>query len=226
MVLSELNSDAKIGGKTKVGAGGKQSKPTRIQLRNRERILDTAISVFASAGFKGATVDQLAKAAGMTKPNLLYYFRTKRDLYIAVLELVLARWVEPLGELDPDGDPAEQILAYMRAKLLMSRERPQDSRLFANEILHGAPLVGDVLRNNLKPLMEEKTRVINGWCKAGKLNRMDPYHLIFMLWATTQHYADFEVQISALLGNDTPEQRFNNAQNTLETILLHGILPK
>ncbi len=216
------NSAGKKGGKSGEG----QAKPTRIQLRNRERILDTAIGVFASAGFKGATVDQLAAAAGMTKPNLLYYFRTKRDLYIAVLERVLARWLEPLGNLDPEGDPAEQILSYMRAKLLMSRERPEDSRLFANEILHGAPLVGQVLKSNLKPLMEEKTQIINRWCKEGKLNRMDPYHLLFMLWATTQHYADFEVQISALLDNETMEQRFNKAENTLETILLHGILPK
>lgn len=201
-------------------------KPTRIQMRNQERILDGALTVFAASGFRGATVDQLANAAGMTKPNLLYYYRSKKDLYVAVLELVLARWLDPLEQLDPDGDPAEQILTYMRAKLAMSKDRPEDSRLYANEILNGAPLLGEVLTGHLKELVEKKAVVIRHWCETGKLNPVDPHHLIFMLWATTQHYADFEVQISALLGADQREGTFANAQNTLETVLMNGLLPK
>lgn len=201
-------------------------KPTRIQIRNQERILDGALTVFSANGFRGATVDQLAAAAGMTKPNLLYYYRSKKDLYVAVLELVLERWLDPLEQLDPEGDPAEQILTYMRAKLAMSKDRPEDSRLYANEILNGAPLLGEVLTGHLKELVEKKAIVIQHWCDTGKLNPVDPHHLIFMLWATTQHYADFEVQISALLG-DAPRQRtFANAQNTLETVLMNGLLPK
>lgn len=201
-------------------------KPTRIQMRNQERILDGALTVFASSGFRGATVDQLAEAAGMTKPNLLYYYRSKRELYVAVLELVLARWLDPLEQLDAEGDPAEQILAYMRAKLAMSKDRPEDSRLYANEILNGAPLLGEVLTGHLKELVEEKAAVIRHWCQTGKLNPVDPHHLIFLLWATTQHYADFEVQISALLGDAPRDDTFVEAQNTLETVLMNGLLPK
>lgn len=205
---------------------GAARKPTRIQMRNQERILDGALTVFASNGFRGATVDQLAKAAGMTKPNLLYYYRSKKELYIAVLELVLARWLDPLERLDPDGDPAEQILTYVRAKLAMSKDRPEDSRLYANEILNGAPLLGDVLKGHLKELVEQKSSVIRHWCKTGKLNPVDPHHLIFMLWATTQHYADFEVQISALLGENKRDATYADAQNTLETVLMTGLLPR
>lgn len=218
MDLGEVEPDDIIAGAVR--------KPTRIQIRNQERILDGALTVFAANGFRGATVDQLAKAAGMTKPNLLYYYRSKKDLYVAVLELVLARWLDPLEQLDPDGDPAEQILTYMRAKLAMSKDRPEDSRLYANEILNGAPLLGEVLTGHLKILVEKKAVVLRHWCETGKLNPVDPHHLIFMLWATTQHYADFEVQVSALLGADKRDDTFTNAQNTLETVLMNGLLPR
>ncbi|MGJ8534824.1 MAG: TetR family transcriptional regulator C-terminal domain-containing protein [Alphaproteobacteria bacterium] len=204
----------------------KPRKATRIQIRNQERILDGALSIFASTGFRGATVDELAKASGMTKPNLLYYFRSKKVLYVAVLELVLERWLEPLEQLDPDGDPAEQIRSYMRAKLAMSKERPEDSRLFANEILNGAPMLGTVLQGHLKELVEEKAVVIRHWCDTGQLNPVDPYHLIFILWATTQHYADFEVQVTALLGKGTRDKTYDDAADTLETVLMQGLLPR
>nr|WP_306265801.1 TetR family transcriptional regulator C-terminal domain-containing protein [Pararhizobium sp. IMCC3301] len=215
-------------GETRAGqrVRSKSRKPTRIQIRNQERILDGALGVFASTGFRGATVDQLADAAGMTKPNLLYYFKSKKVLYIAVLELVLERWLEPLEQLDPDGDPADQILSYMRAKLALSKQRPEDSRLYANEILHGAPLLANVLKGHLKALVEEKAAVIRHWCETGKLNPVDPYHLIFMLWAATQHYADFEVQVSALLGDAGRDETYRAAEDTLETVLMKGLLPK
>lgn len=208
------------------GDGVKPRKATRIQVRNQERILDAALSIFAASGFRGATVDELAKASGMTKPNLLYYFRSKKALYVAVLELVLERWLEPLEQLDPDGDPAEQILAYMRAKLAMSKERPEDSRLYANEILNGAPMLGTVLQGHLKELVEQKAVVIRHWCDAGQLNPVDPYHLIFFIWATTQHYADFEVQVSALLGEGNRDKTYDDAATTLETVMMQGLLPR
>lgn len=204
----------------------KPRKATRIQMLNQERILDGALSIFASTGFRGATVDELAKASGMTKPNLLYYFRSKKALYVAVLERVLERWLEPLEQLDPDGNPAEQILSYMRAKLAMSKERPEDSRLFANEILNGAPMLGTVLQGYLKELVEQKAGVIRNWCDTGQLNRVDPYHLFFFLWATTQHYADFEVQVTALLGEGSREKTYADAAGTLETVLMQGLLPR
>lgn len=204
----------------------KPRKATRIQIRNQERILDGALSVFAKNGFRGATVDELARAAGMTKPNLLYYFRSKKALYVAVLEFVLERWLEPLEQLDPEGAPAEQILRYMRAKLAMSKDRPEDSRLFANEILNGAPMLGIVLQGHLKELVEEKAIVIRNWCDTGQLNKVDPYHLIFFLWATTQHYADFEVQVTALLGGNSRDKIYSDAADTLETLLMQGLLPR
>ena len=202
-------------------------KRTRIQEENEERILNAALEVFSTYGFRGATVDQIATLAGMTKPNLLYYFRRKQDIYRAVLRRTLEMWLTPLEELSGDGDPAAEISAYIDRKLEMSRDSPKESRLFAMEIIQGAPVLGDVLAGRLKLLVGEKTAVIRRWIAKGALAPVDPYHLIFMIWATTQHYADFAVQIRALTGNtiDKPEH-FARARETLEQVFLNGVTPR
>ena len=202
-------------------------KRTRIQEENEERILNAALEVFSTYGFRGATVDQIATLAKMTKPNLLYYFRRKQDIYRAVLNRTLEMWLTPLEQLSGDGDPAAEITAYIDRKLEMSRDNPKESRLFAMEIIQGAPVLGDVLAGRLKKLVGEKTAVIRRWVAKGELAPVDPHHLIFMIWATTQHYADFEVQIRALLGGaiDRPEP-FARAKATLEQVLLNGVTPR
>ena len=176
------------------------SPPTRIQRKNRGAILEAALQVFAARGFGGATVDQIAAEAGLSKPNLLYYFPSKEAIYSALVERQLDTWLDPLRALDADGEPVEEILDYVRRKLEMARDYPRESRLFANEILQGAPQLGDTLAGPLKALVDEKCAVIRDWSDAGRIARLDPHHLIFSIWATTQHYADFEVQVQAVLG--------------------------
>ena len=175
---------------------------TRIQARNRAAILSGGLDAFSSAGFRGATLDQIAEAAGLSKPNLLYYFPSKDAIYTALLEGLLETWLDPLHALDADGDPVAEILAYAHRKLAMSRDFPRESRLFANEILAGAPQIGAVLSGPLRSLVDEKATVLRGWMEAGQIRASDPHHLIFSIWALTQHYADFDVQVRAVLGHD------------------------
>ena len=209
------------------GADNDERQPTRIQSINRGVILDAALDVFSVHGFKGSTVDQIAAKAGMSKPNLLYYFRRKGDIYAAVLELTLDAWLAPLEDLDPDGDPIEELRRYISRKLELSALRPEASRLFANEILAGAPAIGGFLSTRLKDLVQEKAGVIRHWVSAGRLAPIDPHHLIFMIWATTQHYADFDVQIRAVLGEQVGKPGFQeqSAQAVL-TLILNGIRPR
>ena len=200
---------------------------TRIQRKNRKAILDAALEIFSTYGFRGSTIDRIAEKAGMSKPNLLYYFPGKEAIYVAVLEDTLEEWLQPLAELDPAGDPATEIGRYIEAKLKMSRARPAASRLFANEILHGAPAIGDFLKGPLKALVDEKSAVIAGWCAEGRLAPVDPRHLIMMIWAVTQHYADFDAQVEAVLGNDAaPARRFKAASETVTRVLLDGLRPR
>jgi TetR/AcrR family transcriptional regulator len=200
-------------------------KRTRIQERNERRILEAALGVFSSYGFRGSTIDQIAEKSEMSKPNLLYYFAGKEDIYIALLKRTLGEWLEPLTMLDADGDPAEEIWKYIERKLALSRTSPAASRLFANEMVQGAPRIHKILVNQLKPLMDEKCAIIQNWIDSGKLAPVEPVHLIYMIWAATQHYADFEAQIDTVSPGPR-EQRFSDASETLKLVFLNGILPR
>ena len=200
----------------------KTLRKTRIQAEKEEIILDSALDLFSAKGFDGTTVDQIASAANMSKPNLLYYFARKEDVFVALIDRLLETWLEPLVELNADGDPIEELRSYLRRKLEMSRTRPRESRLFANEILQGAPRVRSSLEGPLRALVSEKASVIQAWIDAGRLARVDPTHLIFAIWSTTQHYADFEVQVRAVTRSED-DTHFEAALNTLEKLFLDGL---
>lgn len=173
---------------------------TRIQQKNTRAILEAALDVFSQNGFRGSTLDQIARACDLSKPNLLYYFPSKEAIHTELLAGLLETWLDPLQALDPQGDPVAEILAYVQRKLQMSRDYPRESRLFANEIVQGAPRILEVLQGELKDLVDEKAAVIAGWAAEGRIATVDPHHLIFSIWALTQHYADFDVQVHAVLG--------------------------
>ena len=193
------------------------SRPrTRIQTKNREAILDAGLEVFSTHGFRGATLDQIADVAGLSKPNLLYYFASKEDIHTTVLSQLLDTWLDPLRAMNPDGDPVGELLGYVRAKLNLSRNYPRESRLFANEILQGAPRMRAAIEGDLKALVTEKSAVLTAWMDQGRIARVHPVHLIFSVWALTQHYADFDVQVRAVLGPD--HDPFAEASDYLETL--------
>lgn len=205
---------------------GKSRPLTRIQREKQDVILEAALDVFSLHGFRGATIDQIAEAAGMSKPNLLYYFPKKDEIHKRLIAQLLDMWLAPLREMDADGDPIPEIRSYIRRKLEMARDFPRESRLFANEMLQGAPRAIDILETELKALVDDKARVLSGWMDEGKLTRADPYHLIFAIWATTQHYADFDVQVRAVLGKGRGgEGRFEDAARFLEGLFMHGLMP-
>jgi TetR/AcrR family transcriptional regulator len=162
------------------------TRKTRAGETNTQRILDAALEVFAAYGFQGARIDQIATVAGLSKPNLLYYFRTKEALYTAVLRRTLDMWLEPLQELDSLSDPRVALSAYITRKLDYSRSHPTASRLFAMEMLQGAPHLNAALTGNLHYLVEVKSRIIESWIREGRIRPVDPKHLIFAIWATTQ----------------------------------------
>lgn len=189
---------------------------TRIQTKNRETILDAGLEVFSTHGFRGATLDQIAEVAGLSKPNLLYYFSSKEDIHTSVLSQLLDTWLDPLRRMNPEGNPIDELLGYVRAKLDLSRDYPRESRLFANEILQGAPRMRGAIEGDLKTLVTEKAAVLTEWMDQGRIAQVHPVHLIFSIWALTQHYADFDVQVRAVLGPG--HDPFVEAETYLETL--------
>ncbi len=197
---------------------------TRIQRQKRSDILEAALEVFSQHGFRGSTIDQIAEQAGISKPNILYYYSSKQEMHKELIKRLMEKWLEPLRELNDDGNPIEEIRLYIRRKIEMARDFPRQSRLFNNEILQGAPHIKDLLEGELKNLVDEKAKLIRRWMDEGKLAKTDPYHLIFSIWATTQHYADFDVQVRAVLGEEEAiKNRFEAAQKHLELLFVRSL---
>lgn len=196
---------------------------TRIQRRNREIILEGALTVFAENGFRGATIDQIASQSGLSKPNVLYYFSSKDEIHKTLLTKLLDMWLAPLENINPRGEPLREVLDYVATKLRMSREYPRQSRLFAYEILRGAPHLTEILGGRLRNSVEDAVAILEQWMTEGGLRRTEPRHLIFSIWSMTQHYADFEVQVRAVLGEG--HDPFSEAQVFLDDMYRRLLTP-
>ncbi|MES2878280.1 MAG: TetR/AcrR family transcriptional regulator [Pseudomonadota bacterium] len=189
-----------MSGGSEEAAKAEDATKGQIRQTNEALILTAAERVFAGAGFAGATMAAIAEASGLPKANLHYYFGSKQELYRTVLARTLKDWLLPAHGITPDADPKEAIESYIRAKMALSAQRPHASKVFANELLHGAPVLKTLLATELRDMVLAKAAVIDGWISAGRLAPVDPIHLFFTIWAATQTYADFDVQVCAVLG--------------------------
>ena len=189
---------------------------TRIQKEIHSVIMAAGLKIFSQFGFRGSTLDQIATESGLSKPNILYYFSSKEAIYEALLTQLLAHWLKPVRDINPDGNPIEEILGYAKHKMMMSRLYPRESRLYANEIIQGAPRIKDALKGELREVVSTLVKLMNKWSSAGLIRSVDAYHLIFSIWAMTQHYADFDVQVQSVLGEG---DHFPDAERYLEDML-------
>ncbi|WP_421507301.1 HTH-type transcriptional regulator RutR [Erwinia rhapontici] len=200
------------------------TRRSRAVAAKRSAILSAALEFFSQFGIHGTSLDKVAERADVSKTNLLYYFPSKEELYIAVLKDLLDVWLAPLRALRHDQHPLEAIRDYIRLKLEVSRDHPQASRLFCMEMLQGAPLLKAELAGDLRHLVEDKAAIIESWVLQGKLAAVQPHHLIFMLWATTQHYADFATQVEAITGQTLNDEHFfNQTVDNVQRMVIEGI---
>lgn len=202
----------------------RQGRRTDIRRENERLILEAAEKVFAEAGFGGATMQLIADMAGLPKANLHYYFPTKEDLYRRVVGNIFEIWLEAASSFDNAPGPVEGIGAYVAAKMDISRRHPHGSKVWASEVMHGAPVIQDYLETTLRDWTEGRAAVIRRWIAEGKMEAVDPTHLLYMLWATTQHYADFGHQIETLNGGrPLTDRQWREATETVTGIILRGI---
>ena len=186
------------------------SSPARkIEIReaNEALILRAAEKQFALHGFRGTTTEGIANEAGLPKANVHYYFKTKANLYRQVLKGILEDWMDAAAAFESDEDPERALTLYITAKMQFSRQRPYGSRVWASEIMRGAPVMERFLGTTLKTWVTARVRIIRSWISDGKIRPVDPESLLYMIWAVTQHYADFERQIVILNGGNAIDER-------------------
>ncbi len=199
----------------------KKSKP---RVKNEEAILNAAEEVFSELGFAGATTSLIAKRAGIPKANLHYYYPTKETLYQVILGKILSIWLHAAETFDDCDDPADALGRYIRAKMEISRSYPLGSKIWAQEIMHGAPQIQGSLETTLKNWTESRVKIIERWIAEKKIDPINPHYLLYMIWATTQHYADFEHQIGVLnSGHALSDEKYEEAIQTVTRIIVQGI---
>ena len=205
----------------------KKINQSRIQIKKRALILSAAERVFARYGFSGSRLKEIAEEAGLPKANILYYFKNKEALYRYVCQDILENWLGAIGEISESSEPSEAIRKYIEAKMELSMQRPNASRVFAMEIISGAPVIGDYLANELKSWVDSHVLIFEVWQKRGQLSDVSPYHVLFVIWAVTQTYADFETQIKLVLGDQhLGSDEYDRAVKSVTQIILSGLIPR
>jgi TetR/AcrR family transcriptional regulator len=200
-------------------------KPS-IREINERTILKAAESVFAERGFSGATVSMIAARAGAPKANVHYYFPTKEGLYRAVVERVLTAWLDAAASFDASDDPVDALTAYIGAKMDLAREMPLSSQIYASEMMHGAPVVQDYLETTLADWVRSRSAAVRRWIAEGKLRPVEPKVLFYMIWATTQHYANAAHEIATLEGGALSDEAFERAKGQVVETVLFGVAAK
>lgn len=206
------------------GASIRNGHKAAIREENENAILDAAEEIFAEYGFSGATTSRIAERAGIPKANLHYYFPTKEELYRRVIDNIFNIWLEAANSLDESDDPAQALTRYIHTKMDLSRSRPLGSKVWANEIIQRAPIIQDYLETTLREWTASRAGMIQRWIDEGKILPIEPRYLLYMIWATTQHYADFGHQITTLNdGKELSDGQWEEAKRTVTEIILRGI---
>jgi TetR/AcrR family transcriptional regulator len=199
------------------------AKPS-IREENERVILAAAEAEFAEQGFGGATIAAIAARAGVPKPNVYYYFPTKERLYRAVVERVLNEWLEAASSFDASDDPAEALTAYIGAKMDLARAMPLGSKIWASEIMRGAPAIQDFLDTTLTQWVHSRERTVRRWIAEGKLKPIEPRVLLYMIWATTQQYANAAHEIATLEHGALSDAAFERAKRQITETILGGVV--
>jgi TetR/AcrR family transcriptional regulator len=202
-----------------------KGKPAEGNIRQRKKaiILKAAKQEFVTHGFKGASIKRMAERANIPRANIHYYFKDKTDLYQQLLSNIITVWNRDYDTLDADNEPKEALSNYIRAKVMYSRDDPDGSRIFASELIHGAPVLYEYLNSDFKVWLSSKVEVIESWINRGLIDSVNPHHLLFLIWSSSQHYADFNVQVVAALDKDKmSDDDYESVAVSLTQIILKG----
>lgn len=196
---------------------------SRIRRKNQDLIIEVASEQFATHGYAATKMVDIAKAAEIPKPNVFYYFSSKDKLYYAVLETVTQPLLEaslPIEELD---DPVEALTQYIRTKLMISRDHPHASRVFASEVMSGAKVLPEGIRTKLFQQSQLILEKFANWAEQGLMDDVPPHHLMFAIWSATQTYADFSWQICSVMDkSELTDSDFDEAAAFLTKMVIQG----
>lgn len=194
-----------------------------IRKKNQAKILAAASQVFANEGYAATKTIDIAKLAGVPKANIYYYFGNKEALYTAVLETIIEPLLGATLPIETIDNPADALTEYIKTKLLISKNFPYASKVFANEIMRGAPLLSSQIQAKLMSQSNMLIAKFEAWIAAGLMDKVSPHHLLFIIWSSTQTYADFSWQINAVIGKqELDDGDYDEAAKLISQLVLRG----
>ena len=212
---------------TRIARGRLEPRKAPRQLRSTrmvEAIVEAAARILETRGLAGFNTNAVAERAGVSVGSLYQYFPSKEALYVAVLERTLKLWYEAIPHATPGVTPQAFLKQYIRAKLAFSKMHPRLSRIFANEALNGAPVIRAHIKTEMAAALDTLVTLVKGWRSAGAIRAIDPMHLVFMIWAMTQHYADAAAQLEILLGKrQLDDADFRAAEQTIVRLVFGAL---
>ncbi len=194
-----------------------------IRERKQSIILKAAGEVFASNGYDGTKIVDIANKINVPKANIFYYFTNKEKLYNSVLESFIQPLLLATKPFDEYDDPATALTDYIKLKIEISQQHPFASKVFASEMLRGAPHLSKDIIEQLTQQTQSACAKLQSWVDQGLMDDINPLHLLFSLWASTQTYADFDWQIKLHLNTEElTDSYYQLATQTLTKIILKG----
>jgi len=187
---------------------GSRGKPEET----RSAILQAAVQEFAQAGISGARTDAIARAAGVNKALLYYYFRDKETLYGAALDHSLSQLSEHMMDvLHRDLPPREMIQTYVGTYFDFIASHPYYRNLMQREMLraaHGSPHMPRLAKRYFNPLAERLREVLRAGIASGEFRKVDPMHFIPSMVALVIFYFASAPVMKAVSGVDplSPER--------------------
>lgn len=200
-----------------------QPKSSKLREFKEARILRETAKLVVTHGFQGTRMEDIARAVDIPRPNLYYYFPSRNHIYRRIINDLRSEWINALGQITADGEPREVIRSYIRAKIEFSRKHPAASKIFADEVIRGSGILTEAENEEIRRLTDDKCEVLERWMDEGRMDRLDPRHFFFLVWGSTQYYADFEQQVKNVLGvKRLTRAHFDMGVDTITHVVLKG----
>jgi len=192
-----------------------------IRARRTAAILDAAEIEFSQKGYTGTSIQSIADRAGLTKWQIIYFFKKKENLYIDIMNRIFSEW-GLLHLQTQEGNPRDVISNYIENLFVLTKKKPHRTRLIINEMLRGAPVAIPLLHERgSDKLMNQTRKKFDNWIKENKAKPIDPLQYLFLIWGSHHFFAAFEPEVAFFMGRKKlTDKDWNHIIDQVKSVLL------